>query len=225
VFSPKSPAAPPSRSSRPRFDDDLPASIPIAAARPWQAVELDDFDASIALAEDLVDQLDEFATMELATDEPEPAPEPQAPPAAANPFAEPFADEEILVDPYADFDAQLVRTAQQVMNRIDRTFAAELARCELRKSKPAAAPAVLAAAPAVPLVAKVVPTAPTDPAPLPDAVVAQFPTKASSANGHAAPSADRHTPGNPAPAAVVPGRQFRRLFTSLEAASPRRQQG
>jgi type II secretory pathway predicted ATPase ExeA len=245
VFPPPPATAPTGRSSRPRFDDDLPASIPIAAARPRRGRELDDFDASIALAEDLVDQLDEFATLELACDEPDPALEPQAPPAAANPFAEPFADEEILVDPYAGFDVQLLRTAQQVMNRIDRTFAAELARCELRKSKPTGAmglasspattapsvetpltpqaeqlaPVAHAPVTATPMSAKAAPIAP---APLPDAVVAQFQTMATSAK---APSVDRPSPARPAPAAVVPGRQFRRLFTSLEAASPRRHQG
>jgi type II secretory pathway predicted ATPase ExeA len=242
VFPPKVPTG---RTARPPFDDDLPASIPIAAARPRRARSLDDFDASIAIAEELVDQLDEFVTLELASDEPESQPEPpeHPAPAAANPFAEPFAEEEILVDPYSEFETQLVRAAQQVMNRIDRTFAAELARCELRKSKPtgstglAASPADLQSpsveqadrttkSPAPAASAVVAPPTKTPisagPAPLPEYVVAQFPTKASSAN---TPPNDRPAPGKPGSAAVVPGRQFRRLFTSLEAASPRMHQG
>ena len=64
---------------------------------------------------------------------PPPSSAPPSAPAAANPFDEPFTTEEILVDPYATFESQLLLTAQQVANRLDRTFAAELARCELRR--------------------------------------------------------------------------------------------
>jgi hypothetical protein len=69
----------------------------------------------------------------------EDAPQTQA---AENPFAEPFDEEEIVLDPYAAFEAEMLRTAPQVINRLDRTFAGELHRCVQRA---AAKPTVVAA--------------------------------------------------------------------------------
>jgi type II secretory pathway predicted ATPase ExeA len=145
------------------------------------------------------------------------APTPE--PTAENPFDEDFEEEEVLVDAYADFESQMLRSARHVMNRIDRTFAAELARCEVRKSSPLHAPS----APAL-----------------------HNPSPRGGAQGEGAPkriSATESTPAAVAPAAkapplvvlddapapaVIPGKQLRRLFSTLETAasnSPRARRG
>jgi type II secretory pathway predicted ATPase ExeA len=151
---------------------------------------------------------------QLATRNSQPLPEL----ATDNPFDEDFEEEEVLVDPYADFESQLLRSARHVMNRIDRTFAAELARCEMRKSHPLHAPSAPPAA---------------------------EPSPSGRGQGEGAPkraSASESTPGAVAPAAkapplvviddapaptVIPGKQLRRLFSTLETAAnaPRARRG
>jgi type II secretory pathway predicted ATPase ExeA len=243
------------------FDDDLPASIPIGQARSVRNADLGVYDAAIDATEKLVDELNDFDMLELASNDLEPLvePEPPAPKIADNPFTEPFAEEEVIVDPYSGFETQTLRTARQVLNRIDRTFAAELARCELRKSGPlapslAAKPAVVSPDPSEPS-----PpgrgqgeSAPPPISPLPSATA--VPLAPNPAPGgpdvpgeklapDSGPGEPKRTASSPSPtatltppaadllvvdddqscaAAIVPGRQFRRLFTSLEAAAPSR---
>jgi type II secretory pathway predicted ATPase ExeA len=221
VFPPQ-PASP--RAQRPQFDDDLPASIPIAAARSRRHADLGDYAANIAAAEELVEQLDEFAMLELASDAPEPPAEPSAPAAAENPFAEPFEEEETLIDPYSGFESQLLRSAQQVLNRIDRTFAAELARCELRKGKPL----TTAGSPCNESTPSPLAPAPLLPSPAPNRTAAGAPPARREEEIHQSKPLPAPLPLVPdvrsgvesapvVPAAVIPGRQLRRLFTSLES--------
>jgi type II secretory pathway predicted ATPase ExeA len=209
---------------RGRFDEELPASIPIASARPRRDADLSHFAAAIDATEDLVLELDEFAALELASGDPELPPE-MAPPAAENPFAEPFAEEEELVDPYSEFETQWLRSAQHVANRIDRTFAAELARCEFRKSKQ------LAPSPPTAPPTATAPLASTASPPTPSAKPATAsPVPAVTKPALVSPvSAPPPAPPSTAPEilivesddarrrAAVPGRQFRRLFSNLES--------
>jgi type II secretory pathway predicted ATPase ExeA len=142
-------------------------------------------------------------------------------PATENPFDEDFEEEEILVDPYAEFETQLLRSARHVMNRIDRTFAAELARCEMRKSHPIHAPSALPA---------------SEPSPSGrgqgegawkrNSAVESTPAPAAIAPAAKAPPLVV-VDDAPAPA-VVPGKQLRRLFSTLETAAsnaPRARRG
>ncbi len=190
-------------------DDEMPASIPIATARPGRLLEatldLDEFDASIEAAESLIDSFDEFDHMEIrAADPPEPvdAPGPGRPGSpdsqtAQDPFAEPFDEEEIVLDPYAAFESELLKTAPQVINRLDRAFASELHRCVQRAvGKPGAA--VVATKEIAPV-----------------RMLQASAKVAESANvGELLLVEDDDEAG---PAAIIPGRQFRRLFSSLEA--------
>ncbi len=212
------------------LDDDLPASIPIAAGRRGRNADLGAYAASLEATEQLVDQLDEFELLELAAADPEPEPEPPPPAAAENPFAEPFAEEEILVDPYSGFESQTLRTARQVTNRVDRTFAADLARCE-----PLTQPAM--ASPSEPSPFGREQPSTVDPMSTERRAVAILAER----DGEGAPKsthAQLTAPATPlasspgdlliieddaiSAAAVVPGRQFRRLFSSLEAGVPAR---
>jgi type II secretory pathway predicted ATPase ExeA len=192
-------------------DDDMPASIPIASARPGRLLEatldLEEFDASIEATQHLIESFDEFDHLEIRAADP-PAPEAESDsPAARDPFAEPFDEEEIVLDPYSAFESELLRTAPQVINRLDRAFASELHRCVQRAvgAKPQAA----------------------EKSPADDDVVTALselgPVRLHHAAEKVAPSThvgellliedDDET----SPAAIIPGRQFRRLFSSLEA--------
>jgi type II secretory pathway predicted ATPase ExeA len=185
------------------FDDDLPASIPFAqpplSSRAQRDADLGAYAADLDAAEQLIDRLDEFDELELAS-EPTPLPSetetPSEPAAAENPFAEPFEEEEILVDPYADFESQVLRSARHVLNRIDRTFAAELARCETRRCTK---PAIVSPDPV---------TAHRSPRPAPSSAPLLI----------VEPNAERGP-------AIVPGQKLRRLFSSLESTAARTRQG
>ncbi|HEX6962335.1 MAG TPA: hypothetical protein VF175_10740, partial [Lacipirellula sp.] len=210
------------------IDDEMPASIPIARARPGRLLEatldLEEFDASLDAAEELIESFDEFDHLEIrAADSPPspPAGEPE-PTAAQDPFAEPFDEEEIVLDPYSAFESELLRTAPQVINRLDRAFASELHRCVQR------------AAGKSPAVQKVHPPAHADEGmpPVATVEVAKPPATADlrQAAVRVVHAAEKVAPpahvgdvlvieddDEAAMAAVIPGRQFRRLFSSLEA--------
>ena len=207
-------------------DDEMPASIPIATARPGRHIlEVDPLDVTLDAAEYLLDSYDhfqEFGALELrAADPPEPAPaeEPDHP-AASNPFAEPFDEEEIVLDPYAAFESELLRSAPQVINRLDRAFASELHRCvQMATTKPA---------PPARSTTAVKPAAATAPAEKAGTALLEPPirlheTRAAEAVAPAAKSAASDLliieDDDATTAAVVQGRQFRRLFSNLESAS------
>ena len=215
-------------------DDEMPASIPINSGRPGRHIlSSDPLDVTLDTAELLLDSFDhfeQFGGLELRAVEPLPLPkeEPGEPekPAATDPFAEPFAEEEVVVDPYAAFESELLRTAPQVTNRLDRAFASELHRCVQRATaspepiahkahaeKPAEK---LADKLAGRLSEKVEVAAP----PL------SGPVRLHDSSDSAIPTAGKTAPANEllvvedddaTAAEVVQGRQFRRLFTSLEA--------
>jgi hypothetical protein len=207
-------------------DDEMPASIPIASGRPGRHIlAVDPLDVTLDTAELLLESFDhfeEFGTLELrAADPPEPAPaeEPEQP-AASNPFAEPFDEEEIVLDPYAAFESELLRTAPQVINRLDRAFASELHRCvQMATSKPA--PAGRPSGGAKPAAASAAASAGTalleQPIRLHETRVAEAapasPAKSAASDLLIIEDDDATT------AAVVQGRQFRRLFSNLESAS------
>ena len=151
---------------------------------------------------------------------PAPAEEPEQP-AASNPFAEPFDEEEIVLDPYAAFESELLRTAPQVINRLDRAFASELHRCvQMATSKPAPAgrsstgakPAAAANAVVSAGTALLEPPIRLHETRQPEAV--NTPAAKSAASDLLIVEDDDATT-----AAVVQGRQFRRLFSNLESAS------
>ena len=146
----------------------------------------------------------------------------------------------------------MLRDARQVLNRIDRTFAAELARCELRKSKPLDLPSIIKPAMASPVrdaaasspVRDAVTSSPirvSEPSPPGKGQVASgdSPWRGEGEQRRTSPSLPAPPPEQhptaddllivdieASPAAVVPGRNFRRLFTSLEAAAaPRARRG
>ena len=207
-------------------DDEMPASIPIASGRPSRHIlEVDPLDVTLDTAELLLESFDHFeafGTLELrAADPPEPPPaeEPEQP-AAANPFAEPFDEEEIVLDPYAAFESELLRYAPQVINRLDRAFASELHRCvQMATTKPAAPARSTSAAKAA---AAIAPAEKAGTALL-ESPIRLHETRAGEVAAPAAKSAASDLliieDDDATTAAVVQGRQFRRLFSDLESAS------
>jgi hypothetical protein len=137
-------------------------------------------------------------------------------PAAGNPFEESFEEVEIVLDPYAAFETEMLRSAPQVINRLDRAFAGELHRCVQRVAGVKPKPVVAATAPeanmptsedlrghgtqqAAAVATMAMPALRADAAPTPDLLVIEDDEEAV--------------------AAVIPGKQFRRLFSRLEAAT------
>ena len=210
-----------------REDDEPPASIPIAAARGRGAFEefafVATFDATEQLLKSFDANLEEFDALELAA-EPEPAEEPAeepAPPAAANPFDEPFENEEIVVDPYAAFESELLRTAPTVLNRLDRMFAADLERCSQRRM--AKAPVAMAVLADEASDGDVDQTAASSLATLTRLSQVRLHDEPTEPAAKLRPCGDLllvEEDNEPAPT-VVAGRQFRRLFSCLEAAGSR----
>jgi hypothetical protein len=213
-------------------DDELPASIPFATAgsnRLLEAtLEVDEFDATIEATEHLLESFDEFDELEVRPADPPPTlASPGAPgtpsksrsdsatAAAPNPFDEPFDQEEIVLDPYAAFESELLRTAPQVLNRLDRAFAGELHRCVVRavNTAPAAEPTndaiAVQATGSMPAV-----IAAPGPIHLHDA--ARLPAQLDATRDLLIIEDD----DQPA-AAIIPGRHFRRLFSTLESAAAR----
>jgi hypothetical protein len=225
-------------------DDEMPASIPIASARPqFGPVDTGDVEATFETAERLLASFDQFQEMELRVEAKTPAAadlrqaeltptdgrasciransEIESPqlPAAGNPFEESFEEEEIVLDPYAAFETEMLRSAPQVINRLDRAFAGELHRCVQRAAGVKPKAIVPATAPemnmptsedlgghgtqvAVATMATMtIPALRADAAPTPDLLVVEDDEEAV--------------------AAVIPGKQFRRLFSRLEAATSR----
>jgi len=210
-------------------DDELPASIPFATAGPNRlleaTLEADEFDATIEATEHLLESFDEFDELEVRLADPLPTlGSPGAPgtpfesrralatAAAPNPFDEPFDQEEIVLDPYAAFESELLRTAPHVLNRLDRAFAGELHRCVVRSAnKPTTTTetnGTIAAEGAESLTAVI-----EKPAPVRLHDVARIPA-APDVTGDLLIIEDDDQPA----AAIIPGRHFRRLFSTLESA-------
>jgi type II secretory pathway predicted ATPase ExeA len=201
-------------------DDESPASIPIATGRLNRAVLDIEFSASVDATDDLVDSFDAFDDLELHAEEADPAEE-SATPAATNPFDERFDDEEIVLDPYSAFESELLRTAPQVINRLDRAFAGELHRCVQRevgkRENPPAAKHGLA-----PKTAK-----PQSSGASPREAIAEF-DELAAVRLHQSIDEPATAPApvgelllieddDASRAAIIPARQFRRLFSALES--------
>ncbi len=195
-------------------DDEMPASIPIASGRMNRAVLDIEVEATIDATEQLLESFDRFDEFELHDEEPAAA-DPSDTPAATNPFDEPFDDEEIVLDPYAAFESELLRTAPQVINRLDRAFAGELHRCVQRAvGKPSAASAGSGVG-GVALVEQL------DLAPLTELAPVRLHHAAETAAVAATVAGELLIveEDDGVAAAVIPGRQFRRLFSALESNS------
>jgi type II secretory pathway predicted ATPase ExeA len=213
-------------------DDEMPASIPIASARPqFGPVDTKDVEATFETAERLLASFDQFQEMELSSSCPvetaTPFGGPQRVPAkaegdesptpvAGNPFDEAFEEEEIVLDPYAAFETEILRSAPQVINRLDRAFAGELHRCVQRaaEAKPKAVVASKEPEANIPtsqdlrghgtqgaVATMAMPVVRTEAAPTRDVLIIED--------------------DEDAVAAVIPGKQFRRMFSRLEAATSR----
>jgi type II secretory pathway predicted ATPase ExeA len=234
------------------LDDDMPASIPIATARPGRpAPEVEAFEATLDATEQLLESFDQFEELEIR--DPDPALHVESTvkiernaAAAEDPFGA-FDYEEVVIDPYAEFESELLRTAPQVVNRMDQGFAGELHRCvqraaakpqggsggvasdvsvtilpgamvsEVRRRDHGLSPTSLAA-----IVAQEKRSAPDkkhvhedeDMSPEPKMVVPLTNAPAAAQSGPrdllVIEDDDRST------ATIVPGKQFRRLFSTLE---------
>jgi type II secretory pathway predicted ATPase ExeA len=189
--------------------DDLPALIPISghASRRESARGIEYLNPSDS-PEELVEQ---FAELTPATVEPVG----EARPFARNPFAEEFESEEVVIDHYLEFEDTSLITATRVFNQLDATFAQELLSCE---------PPIQSAPSA---------TAVESPAPQPEPAVFDPWSQPDETLDEAAETAAEFEVPLPAASesilivederplgpAVVAGRNFRQLFTSLETAS------
>jgi type II secretory pathway predicted ATPase ExeA len=101
-------------------EDDLPASIPIS----FQPRDDAEVTATFDVTEQLLGHIEELdLTGEITTAKP--AAE-QTAPMAYNPFAESFGSEEIVLDQYLAFECELLASAPRVINRLDTAFAAQL---------------------------------------------------------------------------------------------------
>jgi hypothetical protein len=195
-------------------EDELPASIPIARALGERdGKDLGEFHAALDATQEILDAYDELDdAIELA---PLPPAQPPGPPPAVNPFDESFGDEEVLVDRYRDFELHMLRRAPQVRNRRDPEFASALGRADdaygVKSLKPGVEivgdrAATLASG------AKVI-------APAVKLAVAPFSDKRQPAS-----DADLLViEDDRASGMVVPGQQFRRLFSRLESGGLRAQ--
>ena len=208
--------------------DDMPSSIPIAKGRAGRDLHGDDsFDATIDATELLLESLDDENYRPLTMAAPEPEPEPiEEPPASENPFDEPFDEEEIVLDPYAAIAAEWLNAAPQVFNRLDRAFAGDLQRCGATVEEPgsvkAAAKTTAPAAAAKPTATSSEPAATPAIEDVQSAQVrlheapAERPVEAPS-YGEVLVIEDDDRPS----AELVPAKQFRRLFSSLESSGAR----
>lgn len=218
-------------------DDDAPASIPIASARlPRLPFEEASPDETLASTEQLLSSYDQPELIQhpgaasFADEARPPQAEEPVPPAAENPFAEPFEEEEIVVDPYRAFEADLLQSAPQVVNRLDRSFAAELRQarsCIAASARGPSRPSPTASGPAAPTTtgASGNPTAVDFDLPACNEPADDAPLRARLRDQARTPSPAEQPLGavlvveedEPSPARFVEGRQFRRLFSTLES--------
>lgn len=210
--------------------DDQLASISIAAARAAHARCDDELDPTDDPTELLLDRRDDRRSDDLIATHPIAQTFTPAQPVAHDPFAECFAAEEVLLDPYAALKAELMRTAPQVINRLDRAFAADLDRCivEVEAAKGTDASRGLArfAQPAEQNVPAPL-TASRSKAELAHIRLHDLASAGASAAGDGYSALENYgellvieDDDRPA-ASIVAGRQFRRLFSCLESTAGR----
>ena len=102
-------------------DDEPPASIPINGVRFGAYVDGDELFDTVHTAETIADQFDDLETPAQA----------YTAPLARNPFDEDFASEEVVFDQYLQFEEQMLAAAPKVINRLDTAFAQQLKMCEV----------------------------------------------------------------------------------------------
>lgn len=171
-------------------DDELPASIPINGARFGAYGEEDELFDSLHCEETIADQFQELETTAQA----------YTAPLARNPFAEDFVSEEVVFDQYLQFEDQMLATAPKVINRLDTVFAQQLKMCEVDAETTVIEPAVSASH---------IETVAIKQEPV--VAVAQF-AEEPEVFGDVLIVEDEHSAGP----AIVSGRSFRQLFSSLE---------
>jgi type II secretory pathway predicted ATPase ExeA len=181
-------------------EDDMPASIPIsrliAESSLGDGVEY--FETECATNQ----ILEHFAQLETPA-------QAYSIPAAKNPFDEDFASEEVVIDRYMKFEAQLLASAPRVINRLDTAFARQLKMCEMESPAPEMS------------VPQVEPVNRVEVLPMKSpALAAEIEAATPAADyGDILIVEDELTAGP----AIVPSRNFRRLFSSLEmTAKPHR---
>jgi hypothetical protein len=106
------------------IDDELPASIPIDGARFGAYSDGDELFDSVHSAETITRQFDRMQVPAQA----------YAVPVAKNPFDEDFASEEVVFDQYLQFEEQMLASAPRVINRLDTAFAQQIQMCEVESA-------------------------------------------------------------------------------------------
>lgn len=182
-------------------DDDMPASIPISGTR-QDAQFIETFDATESLFEQ-IENLHSFAgevqVEKLATIPP-----------AYDPFAEAFGSEEVVFDQYTAFESALLETAPRVINRLDTAFAAQLRELALPVASSSSSPI-----PVVDYGALDEIDTELDPIDLAEVRLAEE-SRAQRDPGELLVVEDHRR----AHVALVPGKKFRQLFSSLEKGQP-----
>ncbi|TWU28430.1 ExeA family protein [Bythopirellula polymerisocia] len=107
-------------------DEEVPSLIPMLGRDSGGAFGGEDaFFEPLPNADNLVD---EFSGLEIAEQEKSNLFDTVA--IARNPFQEEFASEEVVIDQYIDFEANVLTSAPRVINRLDTAFAQQLKMCE-----------------------------------------------------------------------------------------------
>ncbi len=216
-------------------DEDMPASIPFDTQQSQLRRDQPISPAgepgmkTIEVTEKLIQELHEIH-VEPTVEPLEPVP--PKPPEAYNPFEESFVTEEVVLDPYASFEAQLLSTATRVVNHQDQQFADELERCEPGKYSadelPSQNPAGIAVAQGnlhltheaqgvIPLEALSGMTKSSIDATAIDNTVMHEPNSPPTAGRPAHDPTPLPRPSENHSAMLVQGRQFRQLFNQLES--------
>ncbi len=182
-------------------DDDLPASIPISVSHSFEQLGIETIDVT----EQLLEQLDQLDSSLAPADEPK----------SRNPFDEAFDSEEVVLDRYSEFETQLLDSAQRVFNQVDAAFAEQLKQCEVVEE------IAIANDPVDPFITEEstpsVTTTPQD---------SQLPGEATTDSSvFVAEPTTLDAPGEllvienerGSKAEIVPGGQFRQLFSNLES--------
>jgi hypothetical protein len=129
-------------------------------------------------------------------------------PVARNPFAEDFASEEVVFDQYFQFEDQMLSVAPRVINRLDTAFAQQLRQCEIELAS------VEEPIHHQPVSHLALPRTKVEPAVATIAVEPEFADPAINYGDVLVVEDER-----PVAAAIVPSRNFRQLFSNLEAAN------
>jgi type II secretory pathway predicted ATPase ExeA len=179
-------------------EDDMPASIPMHGRVEAAKASVVEFFDSIQETEELVAKFTEFditANSYVA-------------PVARNPFAEDFASEEVVFDQYFQFEDQMLSVAPRVINRLDTAFAQQLRQCEIELAS------VEEPVHHQPESRLELTRTKVEPAVATMAVEPEFTDPAINYGDVLVVEDER-----PVAAAIVPSRNFRQLFSNLEAAN------